>query len=192
MLATLKELRDYLGETGSGQDPRLTAALVRATDIINAYCNRRSLESAVYTDELVDGSGTDTLQLDNYPITAVASLYEAGAALTVGLDPNANPAPEVIWYGTQGHLVRPFGMFLPWPRYYKVTYTAGYAAGSIPPAIVQAVLDRAALIAKEKDRIGLQSKTTGNQVVNYTRDIPKEIKAGLDYYRDLSVARSVA
>ena len=191
MLATLKELRDYLGEKGSGEDPRLTAALARATSIVNAYCRRRSLESATYNDELVDGSGTDTLQLD-YPITAVASLYEAGVALTVGLDPNANPKPDVIWYGDRGHLVRPFGLFLPYPRYYKVSYTAGYVAGSIPPAIVQATLDQAALIIKEKDRIGIQSKTTGNQVTNYVREIPKDIKAALDPYCDLSGARSVA
>lgn len=192
MLATLQELRSYLGEKGTSQDTRLTAALQRATSILNAYCRRNSLESDTYTDALVDGTGTNTLQLDNYPVTAVASLAEGGSALTVGLDPNANPAPDVIWYGERGHLVRPFAIFLPYPRHYKVTYTAGYVAGSIPPVLVQACVDLAALLAIEKNRIGLQSKTTGNQVVNYVRKLPDEVRAGLDYYRDLSTARSVA
>lgn len=190
MLATLKEFRDYLGEKGSGQDPRLTNALKRATAFVNAYCNRKSLESAIYTNEMYDGSGTDSLQVDNYPISAVASLSEFGTALTVDADPTNSP--DVIWKSERGVLVRPFGIFLPYDHYYKVTYTAGYVAGSIPSGIVQATLEWAGLLVKEKDRIGIQSKTTGNQVVNYMRELSKDSRMALDYYRDLSVARSVA
>jgi hypothetical protein len=192
VIGTLQQLKDYLGIEDDKGDVRLNAALTSATSMINAYCRRKSFESAVYTAELYDGTGTDTLQLDSIPITAVATVLEAGVALVVGLDPNANPKPEVIWYAEEGHLVRPFSRWWAYRRYYSVTYTAGYTTATMPPLIVQAALDQAALINKEKDRIGMNNKTLGQQTTSFARELPKGVKDALDYYRDLSICRRVA
>jgi hypothetical protein len=194
MLATIKDLRDYLGEKGSGEDPRLTKALSRASAMIVGYLNRGSIELATYTAELYDGNGTDTLQV-RYPIKFPADdalavtmqVFEGTSALTVSA--LATDDPDVLVDKELGHLMRPFSRWIPQRRWYSVTYSAGYSVGAIPEPIVQAALDLAALITVEKNRIGIQSKTTGNQVTNYVREIPKEVKASLDPYRDLSLSR---
>jgi hypothetical protein len=191
VIGTLQQLKDYIGEVEDKSDERLTAALQAATSWVNAYCRRRSFELATYTAELCDGTGTDTLQLD-VPIVSVSAVLEGGSALVVGVDPNANPTPDVIWYGNEGHLVRPFGCFFAYRRFYSVTYSAGYAPDDIPPIVLQACLDQAALIVREKSIIGIDQKNIGQQSTTYRREIPKAIKDGLDFYRDLAINRRIA
>lgn len=191
MIGTLQEFKDYLGERSDASDARLTVALVTATELVNAYCRRKSFESVVYTAELQDGTGTDTLQLDNYPLTDVATVLEDGTALVIGLDPSANPSPDVLWYAEEGHLVRPSAVWWAYPRFYSATYTAGYSVATMPPIVKQAAYDYAALLVMEPKRIGLQTKTAGQQTASFVRDLPTFVKAGLDYYRDIATARSV-
>lgn len=181
MLVKLQDLRDYIGEEGSSQDRRLGLLGARASQIVANYCLQSTLEEATYTDELYDGSGTDTLLLKGSPVTAVSSLKEYGVALTVGQDPSAVPSPEVLWYA-DGRLVRPWSAFAAYPNYYKVSSVRGYAVGSVPQPIVQAVLDLTAIMVKEKDRFGLQSKVTGSQTVQYMRKIPDEVREALGFY----------
>lgn len=189
MIGTLKQLKDWLGEEGDKADDRLTAFLTRGSAFVNTYC-RRTFESTTYTDELYDGSGTDVLLLNAWPATAVASLAEYGSALTVGSDPSANP--DVLLYGDEGMLVRPGGIFIRGRRWYKVTYTAGYASDNMPAVVLEAALNYAALLNKEKDRVGMNSKTMGQQITSYTRELPELVRQGLDHYRDLSFSRRVA
>lgn len=189
MIGTLQQLKDYLGETKDLSDARLSSALQRATGLVNQYC-RRLFEEATYTDELYDGTGTPVLQLDKYPLSAVSSVKEDGAALTIGTNPAAGDY-SVLWYAAEGHLVRPSGIWIPLRRNYAVTYTAGYSASAMPPEVLQGALDYAALIVREKDRIGIESKTTGEQTTQYTRELPKFTRQGLDAYRDWSTARRV-
>lgn len=181
-LATKDELKQYLGITSSAEDERLDALLARASRIVTHYCNQESFEAATFTDEFYDGSGTDLLQLKRSPVTAVTAVKELGVALTVGNDPSVEPAPQVLWY-EDGRLLRPDGLlFVCKPRHYKVTYTAGYAAGQVPPPIVQAVLDLCALFLREPDRIGIQNKTVGQQTTSFVRTLPEGVREGLDHY----------
>jgi len=181
VLVTLQDLRDYLGEKDSSHDTRLNTLGARASQVVANYCLQTTLEETTHTDEFYDGSGTDILLLNSSPVTAVASVLELGVALTVGRDPSAVPAPEILWY-PDGRLVRPWSSFLAYPNYYKVTSTRGYAVADVPPTIAQAVLDLAAIMVKEKDRIGLQSKVTGSQTVQYMRKIPDEVREALGFY----------
>ena len=185
-LATIDQLKEYLGDASDKDDTLLTRLVSAATDAIENYCGR-TFASTVYTNEMYDGTGTQTLQLRNFPIISVTTLKEAGSVLTTGTDPNGSPAPDALIYAEEGQLIRPWFYWLPYRRWYSVTYTAGYA--TVPAGIVQACLDLSALMLREKEHIGMSSKTAGQQIVSYRGDLPKTIKNVLDGYSDLILGR---
>ena len=185
-LATIDQLKEYLGDASDKDDALLTRIVSAATDAIENYCGR-TFAATVYTSELYDGTGTQSLQLRHFPIISVTTLLEAGNPLTTGLDPNASPSPDALIYAEEGQLVRPWFYWLPYRRWYSVTYQAGYA--TVPAGIVQACLDLSALILREKEHIGMASKTAGQQIVTYRGELPKTIKAILDGYADLTLGR---
>lgn len=187
MIGTLQGLKDYLGIEGDAADDRLTVALARGSELVKAYC-RKALESTTYTDELWDGTGTDTLQV-RAPIISVAAIKEFGTALTFGTNPTGNF--DVIWYGPEGHLVRPYGIWIPRRRHYAITYDAGYTADTMPQIVEQAAYEYAALVNAEKDRVGINHKTTGQQTTEFSRDLPKHVRDGLDYYREVAMTTRV-
>ncbi len=182
MIGTLQEFKDYVGEASDKADPRMLSALTRSASLLASSYNRRAFESAPY-DLLLDGSCSPRLQLPDIPVTAVSAVYEAGTALVVGLDPNADPTPDVIWYGERGSLVRIGAIFSGYPKHYRVVYTAGYSAELMPEVVKQAAFDIAALIVKEKDRIGTQSKTAGQQTTQYLRELPEHVRLAMEQYR---------
>lgn len=185
-LATIDQLKEYLGEASDKDDTLLTRIVAAATDAIENYCNR-TFASTLHTNEMYDGTGTKVLTLRHSPIISVTTLKEAGAIMTTGNDPNGSPAPDALIYAEEGELIRPWFYWLPYRRWYSVTYTAGYAA--IPAAIIQACLDLSALMLREKEHIGLSQKTSGQQIATYRGDIPKQIQKILDGYADVTLGR---
>lgn len=103
---------------------------------IERYCSR-AFESATYTDEAYHGTGTDTLILRNWPVTAVSAVkIVASDGTTTTLDSGDYRAD--LSANDRGHLYRirssDFGWGEPsgacWPEgrlNVKVTYTGGYA-----------------------------------------------------------------
>lgn len=179
--ATIDQLKEYLGDLSDKSDVLLTRIVDAATAAIQSYCGR-DFTSASYV-EYYDGSGTNTLILNQYPIITLTSLLEGGSALTTGQD--ASASPDVLFYPETGRLVRPWFIFLPYRNWYKATYTAGYA--TVPADIIQATLDLSAIILREKDRVGLTQKTAGTQTVTYSRKLPDHIREMIDGYADLTV-----
>jgi hypothetical protein len=112
---------------------------------------------------------------------------EDGRTLTIGTNP-ASGNYDVLWYADEGQLVRPSGRWIPLRRLYAVTYTAGYTASTMPEIVVQAAYEYAALVNVEKDRVGIQNKTAGQQTTEYLRGLPGHIKDGLQYYVDRGMA----
>lgn len=187
-LVTLDEFKQALGETSDTDDARLQDVLDRGTAYIERYC-RRTFASATYTTELYDGTGTDTLILRHFPIVSgtTPTVLENGSALTVGTNP-VNGV-DVLVYHEEGELIRPYGVpFYNFRRWYSVTYQAGYA--TIPLEIQQACIDLGMIIAQEKDRKGMQSKTVGQQSVSYIRALPKHSQEALEMARDLIMLRA--
>lgn len=184
-------LAKYMGDPGGlKSEARMQAALDRAEAILALSLNRDRLLEETFADEMYDGNGMDYLYLHRRPVTAVTSVKEANVALTIGTDPNADPMPDIIWDGEPGRLVRiGGGVFLCARRHYKVSFTAGYTASSLPVPIVQGILDASALLLREKDRIGIQSKSTQSQVVEFVRTLPALTQQGLDPYRIYSSKR---
>lgn len=180
-LATLDQLKEYLGDQATTDDALLTRILAAATDVIESYCGRTFASTA--NVEYYDGTGTNTLTLRNFPIVTMTSILEGGSALTTGQD--ASTSPDILFYPDTGQLVRPWFIFLPYRNWYKVSYTSGFS--SVPSVIVQACLDTSAIMLREKEHIGLQQKTTGTQTVTYVRNLPRHIQDALDGYADLIV-----
>lgn len=180
-LTTLSNLKAYLSEVGTANDALLSRLIQVASDAIERYCNRK-FASATYV-QLFDGTGTGVLVLRQKPLgsSAAITVLEGGSAITVGDDPSADPAPDLLSYAESGMLVRPFGTFIRLRRFYKVTYPAGFA--TIPAPVEQAAIDLASLYFREKDRVGLNTKNIGQQSVNYTRGLPDWIRIPLDTYR---------
>ena len=185
-LTTIDKLKEALGEKSDLDDVRLTRLLTAASEYIEAYCGRDFL-SASHT-EYHDGTGTDSLQLRHYPIIGTPVVLESGGALVVGQDPSASPAPDVLIYPEEGRLVRNYGIWYGYHNYYKVTYTAGYAA--VPAAIIQACIDLASLMAREKDRIGLSATSVNQNTAQLTRSLPEASQRALDLYRDPTLGRA--
>lgn len=185
-LATIDQLKEYVGNIADDKDDALLTRLVNAaSNVITSYCGR-SFESTTYTSEMYDGTGTSVLTLKNFPIISLASVLESGSSLTTGTDPATGV--DVIIYADTGQLVRPYYRWLEWRAWYSVTYTAGYA--TVPASIVQACLDIAALMLREKEHVGLAQKTSGTQTVTYVRTLPQQIQRALDAYTDPTLGRS--
>lgn len=185
-LCTIDNLKEYLGAQENSADDALLERLVdAASSVIEAYCSR-VFTATTYT-ELLDGTGTDVLGLRHYPILSVSALLEAGAAISTGSDPYAANAPSALIYAEEGQLVRPYLRWLPYRRYYSVTYQAGYSP--IPASIVQACVELAGLMTKQKEHVGLQTKTTSVQTTTYISQLSEGSQRALDLYRDTTIGR---
>lgn len=189
-LVTLDDFKVQIGAEDDLDDIRLTDILTRASAYIEKYC-RRTFASATYTTELYDGSGTDTLILKHFPIVSgtTPTVLENGSAMSVGTN-MATADYDVLVYYDEGELIRPYGVpFYAFRRYYSVTYQAGYA--TIPEEIQQACIDLGMIMAKEKDRAGMASKTAGQQSSSYIRTLPEISRQALELHRDLILGRAV-
>lgn len=174
----------HLGPDSTGQRGGLLAALgTSAQSAVERYLGR-TLDVQEYT-ESYDGTGKDTLSLRHDPIVSVSALSVCGSPLTVG-DPAAPAFPPEPVEIEGPYLIRTDGgTFLAGRRTVTVTYRAGYEIP--PPAIVQACVDWAALLFKDRDRVGLSSENVGGQSFGITHDVPKRIKETLEPWRRVYV-----
>lgn len=111
-------------------EPTIVYLIEGASQAIKSFLNRE-IEEATYTNELYDSPwGRAILQLRNYPVTAVAEIQENTVVLV--------EAEGFQWYSS-GKVVRMNGSVdSRWQigrKIIDVTYTAGYATGSIPDDI---------------------------------------------------------
>ena len=120
--------------------------------------------------EVYSGTGRDFISLRHDPVVSVSRLLVMGSEVTVG-DPAAPvypPADVVIESPfirfTNGR-VFPVGF-----ANVQVEYRAGYRVP--PPDLIRACVMWAALIFKNRDRIGLSSQSLGGQSTSFTDDPP--------------------
>ncbi|KGW27083.1 phage gp6-like head-tail connector family protein [Burkholderia pseudomallei MSHR733] len=190
-LTTLANAKQWLNvpSTVTGDDAMLTRLVSAASQFVQTYLNR-TIASTAYTEKHT-GSGSNTLALPNYPITAVSSLAIRGVPIA------ASPDGVQVGYtfddrflylignvgfssfpnGTDGH-------FPKWPPLgVQVSYTAGFA--STPFDIEQAVLELIGLkYAGDRTHFGQVSKTVNGEVVSFSMaDMPASVKTLLNNYR---------
>jgi hypothetical protein len=180
-LTTLATLKQWLpGAGGSLQsvadDALLTRLITAASQFIQTYV---AFEFALlpYT-ELRDGGGGQKLAFAAVPVAAVSSVIIDGAAIPLSSGPLA---PGYAFSSTMLYL-RGAYCFTPGFQNIALAYTAGYA--TTPPEIEQACIALVALRYRERDRVGLASKTLAGETVSYTaKDMPPDVESILDQYR---------
>lgn len=180
MLLTLEEAKQYLEITGSGQDTLLTALLTSFTALIKTYLNRQ-LENTNYK-QLYDGTGTNRIILDQYPIISVSKLSQ-------DLD-NENKVIGDL-YSASEYYILPGGMielyadiFVDGQRTVYVDYNAGFATipGDIKDVCKQIIAKRYQDL-KDK-RFGISSKNIFDDSVSFEiADLSSSMKLVLDRYR---------
>ncbi len=200
LLADREIFKAELQVTGSGADAYIDALIEQASAFVERYCKRVfALETLIeeFWPERdpypwqVPG-GVFTLQLDRWPIVAVASVTEALHTLDQTHDYRVD--------ARKGQLTRldPRGHYTTsWPPVHiSVTYTAGYA--KIPADLADAVtrIARARWFARRRDP-NLRSETIpGVYEGTYwfgggpgsSDGLPPDITAILDFYRVPTIA----
>ena len=116
MIASLDEIKTYLGITASDQDDFLTEQGQIVSDAIEAYC-RRKFESTAYTQTFYRSENLTSkkMSLFMFPVISIASIEEDEVALT-----------GYRIHKPSGIVVRETGLFF-CAEETVVTYTAGYA-----------------------------------------------------------------
>lgn len=167
-IVTLDQVREYLRIPSTEGDANdfLTNAINRTSDAIERFV-RGPVKLTTYTDDIYDGSGTDTLLVVRRPIVA---LKTPGVA-----DLQYRDSPADSWQNVTDTLTsilidprKPWmirlydGVFPFGTMNVKLSCTAGYAA--IPGAIAEVALEAVAeTFAKSRwgdNRLGRTSKST--------------------------------
>lgn len=177
-LATVEQVKGYLGINSVADDALLTRLVGSASGYIQAWLNR-SFGVEQYTDR-VNGTGGDNLQFKNYPVTAVASVVIDGQTIPESTTPFA---PGYVW-DERGISLRGYA-FGRGKLNVSVTYTAGFDI--VPAEITQACCEMIAMRYKEKDRIGLTSKGLAGETTAYSlKDMPDSVRTILNNYKKVA------
>jgi hypothetical protein len=176
-LATVQQVKDWLGITNATSDNLLGDLVTRASTWITSYLSRPILRASYV--EVYRGNGQDNLLLRQGPISAVASVAWVGTTVTAAADPTT--LSQGIRFDDQ--LLTVQGYCLPRGLPIQVSYTAGYA--STPADITQACVELVGEAFKRRDRIGQNSKTLGGQeVISFsTKDMSEPTRTALNSYR---------
>lgn len=178
-LATLAQVKAYIGNSADGTDDALLMRLVdHASSMIERACNR-VFGQATYT-ETRNGNGRNFLVLNNRPVTAITALSIDGKAIAQST--GIHVAGWVLsepWKVALRNLEFTAGI-----ANVEITYTAGYDA--IPNDINQACCLVASLAYKERDRMGIDSKSVGGETITFTNDEPPpSVRQLIENYRNV-------
>ena len=183
-LVSLEDVKEALGITDNTKDSILTNYINRATDAIEKYCSRR-FAFDTYTNQEYDGTGTNRINLKNYPIISLTSLEER----TSGFSNTSWETIDADFYKDLDNEGQVYftGGFTRGVRNYRVTYSAGYT--TIPNDLQQACITLVSFFDNQTRSSGMKSETLGEYSYTKEDDINATIKnLGLDeilnFYRN--------
>lgn len=175
-LTTPENVKQYLGITGTADDALLNSLIESASAFVAQYLSRQIEQGQV--TEYFSGRGRDALILSEGPIASIDAVVADDQPLPASLDKSTG------WKEAGGWLLYVNGRWPEGRQNIVVTYTAGYAPGSIPADIEQAVIDLVSLRYKERDRIGFQSKSLAGETVTFMiRDLSQFARTALNNFR---------
>lgn len=173
--ATVEQVKGYLGINTFADDALFSRLIAEASTYIRSWLNR-DISQATYTDS-VNGNGSASLTLANYPVQSVASVMIDGQSI-----------PPAALVTDMGYIIDDFGIALRGYKFCKgvrnvsVTYTAGFTA--VPADITQACIEMVSMRYKERDRIGHVSKGLAGETVTYSqKDMADSTKTLLQQYK---------
>lgn len=179
-LVTLDEVKEYMGIETSDYDDLLNSLIDRMESFVQTYCQRSFAEAerTEYYDGMIYNDGT--LILNNWPVSAVASLYD-DTARDFPADSQIE-ADDFVVYEDGGVLQllidnsveyasgssRTSAGFQVGRQNIKITYTSGYATDEVPEdlkgAIIELVSGKFNVRGQEgvkSERLGRWSRTFG-------------------------------
>lgn len=164
-LTTLAYLKAYLGlpAGASTLDAAYEALITAASQWAISYCSRNFI-AADYAQRL-NGNGTQTLMLPNYPVISVASV-----TVLNGTPLDATVSPLTNGYMLDGRvIVRTGGQLFPYMRLaVAVAYRAGYEIGSIPDDLQIAVCEAVQSKFNRRNSPEVAARTIANETISYT------------------------
>jgi uncharacterized phiE125 gp8 family phage protein len=191
-LVTLAETKTFLKITGLTEDTVLENLIDEISQTIQSYLGRK-LISTGYT-EYYDGDGSDTLILNQFPVTALTSLND-DPNRAFGSTTAVNVTTDVILDGAAGvlHVWNGKATFFKGHGNIKAVYTAGYSVTTLPYDLQLATKLSIAQLYKIRygaQRFGVKSETIADRTVSFDYEaFPAEAKQILDHYRELSMLR---
>lgn len=147
-LATATEYKTSRGISGSGFDTRIGVAIAAAETLIREHCGRdraAGFDSATWT-EYLDGTGTDTLRLREWPVASITSVKYRTSSTAFGttldstayyIDPVTDNTGELYRTNVSTSWDDPPGYWPSGRRNIQVVYVGGY--GTIPADLKEAV-----------------------------------------------------
>jgi hypothetical protein len=182
-LATLAQVKEFIGNSADNSDDALLTRLLNASaELIERSCSR-VFGSTVYS-ETRDGNGLDFMVFSNRPVVSVGSLTINGQ--TVPQSTNYASGGWVLASAWKIALRDPY-RFHEGIQNVSIIYTAGYA--TIPPDLTQACCLLTSLAYKERDRMGISSKSVGGENITFTNDdLPPSVVQTINNYRNYFVA----
>lgn len=172
---TITDVKEWLGIPASNinSDPLLSTLISSASSYIENWTNRTfSQTTATVT---VNGNGSALMLVKDYPITAISSVM---------IDNVAIPLSDGSTYG---YLFDDETIYLIGYKFtkgfqnVKIGMTYGFA--TIPTDLKQVCVELVGSKFKEKERIGVSSKTLAGEVITFDiKDIKEHNKSILNNY----------
>ena len=132
----------------------------RASKVIETLCNRQFMNydgtSVVEITEIKSGNGGPYLFTNVYPIISIREIND-DIDRDWGIDSTCDI--DTYTFDAESGVIISDTFFMKGNQNIKIIYTAGYSSTTIPKDLIQATLEIASLLYKNKDWIGLSSKS---------------------------------
>lgn len=165
---------------------QVTAMIPFIDGVINNYCGWNMLATD-YTNQRLDGTGTNTMDLRLTPINTITAIRERTAD---GSFTDVTAKIEELGDGTIQFLPSVGGTFTKGVKNYFLTYNAGYKDGAIPSDLIWAGSFLVSINYNKISNNAIGIKTQKNvdfEVELDSIELPILVKRVLDRYRMVSI-----
>lgn len=178
-LTNVHAVKGWLGLAGTSDDGLLARLIAGTSAAMCAHVNRPLLASSFA--ERLNGTGGTRLQLPNYPVLSVATVFVGATAI--------QQSPDGVlpgWVADDRGITLVGGLrFTAGMRNVSMAYTAGFE--QVPADLEQACVEWCAFKYRERDRIGHSSKSVQGETVSFiTKDMPDSVRSVLAQYRKVA------
>lgn len=178
-LTTLPRVKEWLAITAPTNDALLSRLIFAASDYIETYLSRNIARASYQSYR--DGHGGRRLMFRNYPVVSLTAVKVGG----VSIPPSVNGSPGFVHTETSVTLVGGY-VFEAGASNVYLEYVAGY--DPIPNEIEQACIDLVSLRYRERDRIGLTSKSLAGESITFnTREFSDAVGSTLVQYKRVAL-----
>jgi hypothetical protein len=176
MLATVEDLKTFLSIDHSEDDASLYQAVVSGSMWFENQTGR-TIRATDYI-EIQDGTGGRSIIPSHYPVISVAASGVTINGATVAL----STAYGVAGYYLNGSVIRLRSEFVSEGQgNVSIQYRGGFE--TVPEDVRQAVLEVSAIMYRERERVGIQSKTLGGEPVSFYYAPPARVVSTVEAYR---------